>query len=157
MHISRAVRILSGFIFAFCLLLVPTMRADEWDQASKLTFKQPIEIPGHIVLGSGTYLFAIMNNLPTADNSIVQIFSADRSKLFATIRTIPIERENPSTTTQIDLIQPQGDEPLTLLSWFYPGRTVGHEFVYSRQQEKNLTKEPLMQVMARPASSPYGD
>jgi hypothetical protein len=49
------------FIVALVLvstIAVPASRADELDQASKITFSQPVQIPGH-VLPAGTYWFVL--------------------------------------------------------------------------------------------------
>jgi hypothetical protein len=31
-------------------------------------------------------------------------------------------------------------KPVVFVKWFYPGRTTGHEFVYPRQQEKEIAQ-----------------
>jgi hypothetical protein len=34
----------------FCILALPkTMMADEWDRATKLTFNEPVEVPGQVL------------------------------------------------------------------------------------------------------------
>ena len=42
------------------VVVLPTARADEYDQASKLTFNKSIQIPGH-VMPAGTYWFVLAN------------------------------------------------------------------------------------------------
>jgi hypothetical protein len=64
------------------LVMLPVAHADEWDQASKLTFSQSVQIPGR-VLPAGTYWFILADSI--ADRNIVQIFNSDRSMLYATI------------------------------------------------------------------------
>ena len=66
-----------GLLLASVFIL-PAARADEWDQASKLTFNQPVQIPGR-VLPAGTYWFILVDSL--SDRNIVQIFNSDRSTL----------------------------------------------------------------------------
>jgi len=51
MNTRKAISIL-GLLLAFAIIL-PAARADEYDQASQLTFSQPVQIPGH-VLPAGT-------------------------------------------------------------------------------------------------------
>jgi hypothetical protein len=146
MHTRKVLSIIFGFIFAFSLMLVPAARADEWDQASKLTFSQPIEIPGHKILAAGTYWFVTMADL--ANPNLVQVFNADRTRLDATIPSVSTERTNPSPRTEINFAEPQGNEPKALVSWFYPGSKTGHEFVYSHQEEKVVAAEPIVKVIA---------
>ena len=45
-------------LFAFGAILAPRMNADTRDQLTKVTFSQPIEIPGQ-VLPAGTYWFEV--------------------------------------------------------------------------------------------------
>lgn len=157
MHTRKTFSTISGFILAFALMLVPMARADEWDQASKLTFSQPFEVPGHKILAAGAYWFVTMPDLSAAGDNFVQVFNADRSKLYAIIPAVSIERSNPSPYTEINLATPQGNQPKAIVSWFYAGRRTGHEFLYDKQEEKTVMAEPMMKIMARPANPAYGD
>jgi hypothetical protein len=47
-----------GLVFAF-LIMLPVLRASEFDQATKFTFSQPVSIPGQ-VLPAGTYWFTVI-------------------------------------------------------------------------------------------------
>src|SRR5580700_5023792 len=86
-----------GLALAF-LTIMPVARADEWNQASRLTFNQAVQIPGR-VLPAGTYWFVLAN---TASNrNVVQIFSADRSTLYGTILTVSASRLEPTDHTAI--------------------------------------------------------
>jgi hypothetical protein len=40
-------------------------------------------------------------------------------------------------------------QPDALVSWFYPGRKIGHEFVYPTQDEKELASAKHQTVVAR--------
>jgi len=85
-----------GLIIAFALFVEIAAHADEADRATKISFSQPIQVPGQ-VLPAGTYLFTLAN---TDDLNMVQIFSLDRTHLYATLETIPTEdRQVPGDTT----------------------------------------------------------
>jgi hypothetical protein len=58
-------------LLMFCALLIPVARADEWNQATKITFTAPVEIPGK-VLPAGTYWFKLLNDDP--DRNVVQVW-----------------------------------------------------------------------------------
>jgi DNA-binding beta-propeller fold protein YncE len=128
------------------LIALPAARADESNQATKLTFNQSIQISGH-VLPAGTYWFVLLDiNSP----NIVRVFNSDRSTLYATILTIDAERLNTTDNTAItfaerDSAQPQ---PQSIVYWFYPGRTIGHEFLYPKQVQKELAKDKHVTVVA---------
>jgi hypothetical protein len=144
-------------MLAIALMLATGARADEWDQATKLTFNQPLEIPGHKVLAAGSYWFLAKTDSSSAGDDFVRIFNADRTKLYAIVPAVSIERGDISPTTEINLAEPHGNGPKAFVSWFYPGRRIGHEFVFSHQEEKTVMAEPEIKIMARPAHSGYGD
>jgi hypothetical protein len=130
------------FIVALVLvstIAVPASRADELDQASKITFSQPVQIPGH-VLPAGTYWF-VLADLASSRN-VVHIFNSDRSVIYATILTIASERLGPTEKSEMTLSDGGTMRPETIVSWFYPGRTIGHQFVYSRSEQLELARHP---------------
>jgi Protein of unknown function (DUF2911) len=137
MNFSKLTMI-AGFIIAFALIFELAAHADEDNQSTKLTFSQPVQVPGRM-LPAGTYEFVLANS--PSDRDIVQIFNADGTELFATIQTIPTERARETTGTSITLAQGQDGQPAALVTWFYPGTDTGHEFVYSKQVETKLAQD----------------
>ena len=113
----------------FCATLAPGARADQWDKKTMVTFGDAVEIPGQ-VLPAGTYVFKLADTL--ADRHIVQIWNADETQIFATIRTIPNTRFEPPDQTSFEFDERSGDSPMALKAWFYPGDSTGQEFIYSR-------------------------
>ena len=136
--------IVAGMIIAIALFLELAAHADDVLQATEITFNQPVQIPGQ-VLPAGTYLFKQANG----DNlDVVQIFSSDRAHLYATLETTPTEsREVPDNTT-VTLAEQGAGNPDVLLKWFYPGEETGHEFVYSKQLEKEIAQDRQLTVVA---------
>src|ERR1700740_2921275 len=129
MNTRKAVGIL-GFLLAFAVIL-PVARADEFDQASQLTFNKAVQIPGR-VLPAGTYWFVLLetNTAP----KIVQIFNSARSTLYATYLTNKRERSKSSANTALPFADRGSMQPETIVTWFYPDDTFGHEFVYSNRE-----------------------
>lgn len=121
---------------ALAFLMLPVTRASEEDQATKLTFSESVQIPGR-VLPAGTYLFTTDSN---PGSKVVRIFSAGRTTLYATLLTASVEQLEPASKTEITLAG-HGSQPEVVVTWFYPGRTVGHEFLYPRQQAKELAHD----------------
>lgn len=144
-----------AFVIAFALTAVlfaeVAAHADEPDQSTKLTFSAPVAIPGR-VLPAGTYLFKLANR----DNlDLVQIFNADGTRLYASLETVPAERGEPTGRTVVILAK-QSNRPETLVKWFYPGNTVGHEFVYPKQEEQQLAQS-RQQTIAVKGTAQAGD
>lgn len=133
---------LSAFLFGEV-----AAHADESDQSTKLTFSAPVQIPGQ-VLPAGTYLIKLTN----PDNlNVVQILSSDGTHLYGNFETISAQRGEPTDDTAVTLAE-QPDGPAVLVKWFYPGRTTGHEFVYSDKQERQMAQYRQDTIVAKPAA-----
>ena len=126
------VYIVVGMIIALAFFFEIAAHADVLDQAAKISFGEPIQIPGHI-LPAGTYWFTVVDS--NSDQNLVQVFNADRTVLYATLETVPTQRLKPTGFTTVSLAEQGSGKPVVLLKWFYPGNLTGHEFVYSNQKE----------------------
>lgn len=114
-----------------------SVRADEWDRKTILTFSQPVEIPGQ-VLPAGTYMFKLADTM--GDRHIVEIFNADGSQIIATVMTIPDYRLTATDQTVIRFGEVPAGSPEAIRAWFYPGNTIGQEFVYPKARAVLLAK-----------------
>ena len=112
-------------------------RADEWNKKSVLTFSQPFEVPGR-VLPAGTYTFKLADLMN--DRHIVQIFNADGSQLIVTLMTVPDFRLKTTTDNLVRFNEVPRGSPEAIRAWFYPGNSVGQEFVYPRARAEQLAK-----------------
>ena len=145
----KALYISFGFVLIFALTMIsPAARADEEDQATQFTFNQPIQLPGNVVLGAGTYWFTVADE-GISPGDTVQIFNADRTRIVATIKAIAAFRPEAAGRGELTFAEQSRKRPDALLSWFYPDRLTGHEFVYSPEKEAKLTKGREITVTAR--------
>jgi hypothetical protein len=119
------------------LIVLPNVRADEWNQATLFTFNQPVQIPGR-VLPAGTYLFEIVNNF---NHEIVRISNADRSNVIALIQARPTLRRGSSGKAAIVLAERGMSQPEAIVAWSYPGRVEGHQFLYPKQVQEEVAKD----------------
>jgi hypothetical protein len=122
-----------AFLLAFAIML-PVLRADERNQATKFTFTQPVQIPGR-VLPAGTYWFQLVDG---SDRHIVRIFGEDRTTILATVFSIPRMRQGNGAELAITLADRGANQPEAIVAWFYVGETEGHEFLYPKQQSREL-------------------
>jgi hypothetical protein len=134
MKIVRAIQ-LSLCAAALCATCALAAKADTWDKKTVVNFSDSVQIPGQ-VLPAGTYVFELAD-LQT-DRNLVQIWNADQTELLATIRTIPAERLNPPDRSVFTFDERPGDLPPALHFWFYPGDTLGQEFVHPVYQPQSL-------------------
>ncbi len=116
--------------------------ADEFDQAMKLTFSQPIAIPGQ-VLPAGTYWFMYPNHGNLDNPTVMQVFDADRKKVLATLSVASNEQSQPSGEVIVTLAD-RSPKPQALLKLTYPGREIGHTFEvsYSKQEQSSMNEYP---------------
>jgi len=124
---------ISLMLFAASLLCAASGRptnADEWDHKTIVTFGESVEIPGQ-VLPAGTYVFKLFDS--PSDRHIVQIWTEDQQQLIATIHTVPNQRLEPEDFSVFLFDERPSDSPQALYAWFYPGATIGEEFVYSHK------------------------
>lgn len=119
------------------LVSTSSARADEWNKKTILTFSQPFEIPGK-VLPAGKYMFKLADS--TTDRHIVQVFTADGKKILATVMAIPDVRIEATNRTVVNFREVPAGSPEAIRAWFYPGNTIGQEFVYSKQRAAQLAK-----------------
>ncbi len=127
-------------IFALLLafpIILPVLRADELNQATRFTFSQPVQIPGH-VLPAGTYLFELVKNF---NHEIVRISNSDRTEVIALIQAFPTREQGLSGKAAITLAQRGEAQPKAIVAWFFPGRTEGHRFLYPKQVQNELAKD----------------
>jgi Protein of unknown function (DUF2911) len=142
--------IMLGALMAFGLFFEITAHADQVDEATTITFSQPVEIPGE-VLPAGTYLFKLADN--GSDPNVVQIFNANGTRVYATLPTVSATRENPVGETTITLANQGPESPETLVKWFYPGSMEGHEFMYSAHEEHQLEQDKQETITVNPDAS----
>jgi hypothetical protein len=127
------------------LMVLPAARADQGNQATKVTFSQAVQIPGR-VLPAGTYWFILPEDVN--EHYQVRVFNADRTMLLATFFTNSAQRALATSHGSFTFAERGSSQAPALVTWFYPGNTTGHEFLYPKQVEKELAKDKRDTVVA---------
>src|SRR5690349_6743613 len=119
------------------------------NQDTYFTFSQAVELP-KTTLPAGTYFFQLMDS--DSNRHIVKVMSQDRKQLHATLLAIPYyTNDRPSDEPQVRFMETPSDAARggmatnAIQIWFYPGNSVGHEFIYPRSQ--------ALQIAARTGQS----
>jgi hypothetical protein len=108
-----------------CLVvLTPKAQAQLLNEKIRVTFSAPVEIPGR-VLPAGTYVFMSLE-----PGHVTRILSADEKTVYGTFLTIPEERLDPAEKPTIILGENPAGTPEKVEAWFYPGDSIGSEFIY---------------------------
>jgi hypothetical protein len=115
-------------------ITLPVVHADNWNQTTRFTFSQPVQIPGQ-VLPAGRYRFRLAN---TDNRHLVQIFREDRT-LVATLNSIPRMRDERAAEVAIALADRGETHLQAMVAWFFVVEAEGHEFVLPKTGKgKNL-------------------
>jgi hypothetical protein len=119
------------------------------NQDTFFTFSQAVELP-ETTLPAGTYFFQLMDS--PSNRHVVKVMSQDRTKLHATLMAIPYySTDRPSDEPQVRFLEvpaANGVEASNAIKiWFYPGNTVGHEFIWPRDKAMALARATNQTVL----------
>lgn len=128
------------------------------NQDTYFTFSQAVELPGK-TLPAGTYLFVLADG--ASNRHVVRVMSKDRKEVQTTLFAIPsYSLDRPSDKPTVRFLEAPASGPQAIKAWFYPGRTVGHEFIYPREQAMRLARrvqEPVLTTHTAEASASTKD
>jgi hypothetical protein len=114
------------------------------DNRTYFTFSAPVTVPG-ATLPAGKYLFRIADG--TTSRKVVNILSEDGRKSLAMLHTIPNQAREAPKDPEIRFMEVSAGVPPPVKTWWYPGRSIGYEFIYPRKQALELAKaakEPVL-------------
>ena len=113
---------------AVAVLATLAIRADAapMDRAIRLSFSQPVEIPGR-VLPAGSYVFEDLQL-----GGLTRIWDANGLHVLATVLTVPVERQEPEEGNTVILKGNGQHAPERVDTWFVPWESIGSEFVYTK-------------------------
>jgi hypothetical protein len=128
-------------------IFIVNVHASVSDQKTIVTFNQPVDIPGK-VLTPGTYVFKLLDVGGSRD--VVQVLDKNETKVITTFLALPTEMSKPPEKPFIRFKEQAPGAPPAIEAWFYPGNTIGHEFVYPRQHASELAKANNQNVASMP-------
>jgi hypothetical protein len=131
-------------VTVLAFMLATLASAQTPDQRVIFSFNQPVTLPGK-TLPAGKYLFRIHDSL--ANRHVVQVFSEDGRQIYATFLTIPAQRVAPSSEPEIRFMETAENTPAAIKTWWYPGNTIGHEFIYPKEQALRLARAASQPVL----------
>ena len=135
-------------VVALVMLVGVSARADNLNKLTIVTFNEPVELPGNVVLQPGTYAFVVGESY--GFRHLVRVFDKDRTHLYATVLAIPNYRDKATEETVVKFAETPAGNPIALKEWFYPGNGIGQEFVYPKTRAVELAKVYNQPVPAMP-------
>jgi hypothetical protein len=125
--------------------------AQPLDSRTEFTFNQPVEMPG-VTLPPGTYVFRFVD--ATSGRKVMQVQAKDASnKTYGMFMTISAQRPRPSDDAELRFLETPAGQPAAVKTWWYPGNTIGREFIYPRSQAVRLAKATNSTVLATKAEA----
>lgn len=123
---------------------LPT-RADESNKLTILTFSAPIDLPG-VSLPAGKYRFELAD--PVESRKVIKVSNEDGSKQLAMLLTIPNQMSKPADDPVVMFTETAAGMPHAIKAWFYPGESIGYEFVYPHDQASKIAKSNHTSVLS---------
>src|SRR5262249_27773715 len=114
------------------LFVVPAaVTADESNLKTYITVNQPIQVPGAVLEPNVKYVF---RRVGETENHVVRVLNEDQTKVISTFLVISANRLEPADDTILTFYETAAGYPKPVKTWFYPGRTIGYEFLYSKAE-----------------------
>ena len=99
-----------------------------------MTFSNTVEMPG-VTLPAGTYVFRLADS-PT--RNVVQVLSKDEKDILGQWTFVQAQRPKATEDTVVMFKEmPEGSKP-AVQYWYYPGETIGKEFIYPKDQAQRI-------------------
>ena len=125
------------------------------DSRTEFTFNQPVELPG-VTLPPGTYVFRFVD--ATTGKKVMQVQAKDASnKNYGMFMTISAQRPKASDDAELRFLEKPAGQPAAVKTWWYPGNTIGREFIYPKSQALRLAKATNSTVLSTKAENVTGD
>lgn len=146
--------ITSAFAAAMMVSLSPApahAQGQPLDARTEFTFNQPVELPG-VTLPPGSYIFRFVDG--TTGRKVMQVQAKDASnKTYGMFLTINAERPRPSDDAELRFLETPAGQPAAVKTWWYPGNTIGREFIYPKAQARRLAQATNTAVLTTQAEN----
>ena len=137
-------------LFAVLAVCTSTVASGQTlDNRTYFTFDQPVALPG-VTLPAGKYLFRIVDT--TSSRRIVQVLDAEGKKPYAMLMSIPAQRSDVPESPEVRFMETAVNTPNALKTWWYPGKSLGYEFIYPKEQALRLAKTASVPVLTTTAA-----
>ena len=149
MRSARVIRTILGLGVGVALF-ASAAQAQPEDKRTYFTFSGPVALPG-VTLPAGRYLFRIVDT--TTSRKVIQVLSDDQKKPYTMANTINDTRRDPVKDATVSFYETPRGAPAAVKSWWYPGESIGYQFIYPRAQAKQIAKSTSQPVLTTKADS----
>ena len=141
---KRVTAIAAALFVAALMALTINVSAQDFNPLEKtyLTFSAPVELPG-MTLPAGTYTFKLAD---TPSRNVVQVLSQDEKKIHGQFLFVQAQRRDASGDTVVTFRETAEGTTPAVQYWYYPGETIGKEFIYPKAQAEKIAARTGQQV-----------
>jgi hypothetical protein len=115
------------------------------DDRTEFTFNSPLEMPG-VTLPACTYVFHFVDT--SNQKKVMQVAEKSTNKTYGMFLTINAIRPTPSDDAELRFLETPAGKPAAVKTWWYPGNTIGREFIYPKSQARRLAMATNTTVLA---------
>jgi hypothetical protein len=113
-------------------LAAPALAQTAQERATTVEFTTVTRLPG-VTLQPGKYVFRLGE--PVTTQNVVEVYSEDGTTRLATLLTVDYATPLSGTVTTVMF---DNTDPPALRAWYFPGETIGREFVYTEQEANTI-------------------
>jgi hypothetical protein len=109
-----------------------------------MTFSNTVEMPG-VTLPAGTYVFRLAD-IPT--RNVVQVLSKDEKDILGQWTFVQAQRPKATEDTVVMFKEAPEGQTAAVQYWYYPGETIGKEFIYPKDQAQKIANRTGVSVLS---------
>jgi hypothetical protein len=125
-----------------------TAQAQPADYRTYFTFSAPVQLPG-VTLPAGRYLFRLADG--DSGRRVISVLTDDGKKPLAMLMSIPNQLPKAPNDAEIRFMETPASMPPAIKTWWYPGKSIGYEFIYPRKQALQIAQASKESVLTTKA------
>jgi hypothetical protein len=131
-QMKRVTAIATAALLLLVAFMMTNVRAQDFNPLEKtyLTFSGPVELPG-MTLPAGTYTFKLADS---PNRNVVQVLSQDEKTVHGQFLFVQAKRPDATGETVVTFKETAEGTAPAVHYWYYPGETIGKEFIYPKDQ-----------------------
>ena len=110
-------------------------QAQTLQRTTFFTFTDTVMLPG-MTLPPGTYMFSLVDD--ATSRRVMRVANREGTHTYGLLITVGASRQVPADEPELHFLEARRGMPLPIAMWWYPGDTVGREFIYSDEEEMQL-------------------
>src|SRR3954466_11284437 len=145
-RMKRVTTIVAASVLAVLIGLTAHVAAQNTVPSERtfMTFSNTVEMPG-VTLPAGTYVFRLAD-IPT--RNVVQVLSKDEKDILGQWTFVQAQRPKATEDTVVMFKEAPEGQTAAVQYWYYPGETIGKEFIYPKDQAQKIANRTGASVLS---------